>query len=280
MDSIEIQGQNYISSKRAAKLTGYAQDYVGQLARAGKVPATRVGRSWYVSEEDILKHAGKPLPEATKTTFTAPKATYQAPTLKSLQSLQIEQKSHNHFKTWNEVQYSSDESDLLPKVSVHKASHNNDVKKGNENIAIPVMRIHSEPILSPQKGKDIDGLMVRSSAIEYPKKSKVKARVPQRTPYALITATTGAALIIVLISLFGSLGVSSEWVLSDSQLSTAYETDFSIILGYFDFIIAEGLRLIGDYFNIINSSIGVFFEAGLNFIKNLLDWVINFINIG
>src|SRR3989344_6734095 len=58
MDSgeLKIKGKKFISSKRGALLVSYTQDYVGQLARAGLVEATQVGRSWYVSEESILLH--------------------------------------------------------------------------------------------------------------------------------------------------------------------------------------------------------------------------------
>jgi len=56
MDELTIEGKNYISSKRAAALTGYAKDYVGQLCREGRVEARLVGRSWYVYEPSIRKH--------------------------------------------------------------------------------------------------------------------------------------------------------------------------------------------------------------------------------
>lgn len=58
MDEITIEGKRYISSKRAAEVTGYTKDYVGQLARSNKILATRVGRAWYVGEEAIKQHAG------------------------------------------------------------------------------------------------------------------------------------------------------------------------------------------------------------------------------
>src|SRR3989344_225972 len=51
-----LNGKRFISSKRAAQITGYTQDYVGQLARGGKIEATVVGRSWFVDEDSILKH--------------------------------------------------------------------------------------------------------------------------------------------------------------------------------------------------------------------------------
>lgn len=56
MDEILIEEKKYVSSKQAAKLTGYAKDYVGQLCREGRVPARLVGRSWYVLESAISDH--------------------------------------------------------------------------------------------------------------------------------------------------------------------------------------------------------------------------------
>lgn len=51
-----IEGVNYISSKRASEITGYSQDYVGQLARAGKIIGRRVGGLWYVIADSVTKH--------------------------------------------------------------------------------------------------------------------------------------------------------------------------------------------------------------------------------
>lgn len=56
MEELIIGEKRYISSKRAAKETGYAKDYIGQLCREGKVPAQLVGRSWYVLETAIKDH--------------------------------------------------------------------------------------------------------------------------------------------------------------------------------------------------------------------------------
>ncbi|MBU6388608.1 hypothetical protein KGQ72_01900 [Patescibacteria group bacterium] len=56
MDEILIGEKKYVSSKQAAKVTGYAKDYIGQLCREGRVPARLVGRSWYVLETAIHDH--------------------------------------------------------------------------------------------------------------------------------------------------------------------------------------------------------------------------------
>lgn len=56
MDELTLDGKKYLSSKHAAKVTGYAKDYVGQLCREGRVAARLVGRNWYVLESSILEH--------------------------------------------------------------------------------------------------------------------------------------------------------------------------------------------------------------------------------
>lgn len=51
-----FDGATYISAKRAAKISGYVNDYIGQLCRDGKLQAKMVGRSWYVSLESLIAH--------------------------------------------------------------------------------------------------------------------------------------------------------------------------------------------------------------------------------
>ncbi|MDR3571056.1 MAG: hypothetical protein P4L81_02565 [Candidatus Pacebacteria bacterium] len=68
-EEMQIEGKPYISSKRAAELSGYAQDYIGQLARKTLIDARRIGGLWYVSMdslEDYKKKAEeyKPQPPA------------------------------------------------------------------------------------------------------------------------------------------------------------------------------------------------------------------------
>jgi hypothetical protein len=55
--SLYFDDKEYISSKRASEIASYSRDYVGQLARQGVISAKLVGRVWYVSKDDILRHA-------------------------------------------------------------------------------------------------------------------------------------------------------------------------------------------------------------------------------
>jgi hypothetical protein len=88
MDEITLEDKAYVSSKRAAQITGYAKDYVGQLCREGRVEARLVGRNWYVLESSIRAHRfGAPAPVAgsgrgavvESSNATDYSATWQAP---------------------------------------------------------------------------------------------------------------------------------------------------------------------------------------------------------
>ena len=84
MDELLIDDKKYISSKQAAKLTGYAKDYIGQLCREGRVAARLVGRSWYVLETAIQDHRfgseGKDVGKETKEAATpTQRVTWESP---------------------------------------------------------------------------------------------------------------------------------------------------------------------------------------------------------
>ncbi|MFZ3043670.1 MAG: helix-turn-helix domain-containing protein [Minisyncoccia bacterium] len=92
MDEILIEEKRYVSSKQAAKITGYAKDYIGQLCREGRVPARLVGRSWYVLEAAIHDHRfGNSKNEPTE--MIQPAAA-----------------------TWESPRYEASESEVLPSI--------------------------------------------------------------------------------------------------------------------------------------------------------------------
>jgi hypothetical protein len=51
-----FDGKKYISSKRAAQISGYANDYIGQLCRGEKLESRMIGRSWYVSLDSLVSY--------------------------------------------------------------------------------------------------------------------------------------------------------------------------------------------------------------------------------
>jgi len=53
---ISFDGHDYVSAARAAHITGYTPDYVGQLARNGKIMSRQIANRWYVHRDEILAH--------------------------------------------------------------------------------------------------------------------------------------------------------------------------------------------------------------------------------
>ncbi len=56
METLTLNGKEYVKASRAARDLGYATDYVGQLCRSGSVDAHLVGRTWYVNPETLGAH--------------------------------------------------------------------------------------------------------------------------------------------------------------------------------------------------------------------------------
>jgi len=53
-----VDGKKHISLKEAAELSGYTQDYLGQLIRSGKLPGKKVyvNVAWMTTEEDLREY--------------------------------------------------------------------------------------------------------------------------------------------------------------------------------------------------------------------------------
>src|SRR3989338_9064180 len=51
-----FEGKKFILSRDAARISGYAPDYIGQLCRSGRLLARHIGRNWYVGEESLIHH--------------------------------------------------------------------------------------------------------------------------------------------------------------------------------------------------------------------------------
>jgi len=101
MEEIVIDEKKYVSSKRAAKLTGYAKDYVGQLCREGRVSARLVGRSWYVLESAIHDHR-----------FGAQQAKHEDTSAQEMPDSHLKLQS-----TWESPRYEADTADILPSIN-------------------------------------------------------------------------------------------------------------------------------------------------------------------
>jgi len=122
MDEILIEEKKYVSSKQAAKMTGYAKDYIGQLCREGRVPARLVGRSWYVLESAIQDHRF-----GTQEVERAP------------QSASAISLTH----TWESARYESSSTDTLPSLNrLDRAEMASGAEKDDEREVIQLAQLH------------------------------------------------------------------------------------------------------------------------------------------
>gem|GEM_PF-5288417 len=110
-DHIKIDGIAYIPVKRAAMLADYTADYVGQLCRAKKLEATRVGRAWYVSENSIIAHKEGQILKET------PQAEVQEFDVKGeVQRVKNKITPKSIFKPASFIVYKRDDRPLLPNL--------------------------------------------------------------------------------------------------------------------------------------------------------------------
>lgn len=57
---VDIGGTLYIPASDAARTTGLSREYITRLARAGKLPARRLGRNWLISLASLRTLAASP----------------------------------------------------------------------------------------------------------------------------------------------------------------------------------------------------------------------------
>lgn len=60
---LQINNETYITTSQAADLTGYTESYIQNLARAGKLQATKIGKAWAICQRSILQYGKKQEPK-------------------------------------------------------------------------------------------------------------------------------------------------------------------------------------------------------------------------
>jgi excisionase family DNA binding protein len=280
MDELEIKGKKYISSKRAAELTGYAKDYIGQMARSGKLPGMRMGRAWYVEKEALLGGEAKEerqsevpkeqAPAALSTPVPSPfqRKSVTPATLKALGFRDTPLPS-----TWGTVVYSTVEGDLIPKP------------------ARPARIAQTEPLLgNTPKAKDPLAHDVRIQIL----RSRVEPKIPERkkTRIAEKARTIRARRVsgdtmLSLGVLTAALGIflffsSGFFIGSDIAFNAPNGAYTANILVGFDYVrdflsqyppFQSGVHAIGGFFGTILRSFGDFLAMGFGFLKKILDFI-------
>lgn len=237
MDEILIEEKKYVSSKRAAKITGYAKDYIGQLCREGRVPARLVGRSWYVLESAIHDHRfgnPEPIPSSQKEESTKQKSiasweppryeTSQMDILPSINRLrgtgatapvndqdEPTQHLHDSWKTWFDRV-----TDTEPADAPYVPEEQEEVPEIEEEINVPIHTIYELP---PE-----DLLPQYTQAELSQQKEEDVERQPQRVGRGVIRVLRIIGMIatvsLAVFALLGS-GYFDEYIISSNQGGSA-----------------------------------------------------------
>lgn len=301
MDELVISGKKYISSKRASELTGYAKDYIGQLARGGKVPATRIGRAWYVDEIALTLHGStesggqveaeergiEPDMESTKVVLNRTSLLEKKiPTI----SHAFSQVDRSLPSTWEPISYYDDETVLFPvtegisknNYSTLSINKNKDISAIQErnNLRVRILREKTKteplkvffdaPVVAPVSKKEV--------SIE-PKIIKREPFLKKKNSYGFLPyflLTTGSAVFFFCI-LGSGLFVASHVNFAPS--SGAYTANAYVSYQYAQDTIREipGLQVGYDslkgFFLFIKDSPGALFLKGTEFLKYLINLV-------
>jgi hypothetical protein len=282
VDELEIKGKKYISSKRAAEITGYAKDYIGQLARAGKVAGTRFGRAWYVDETALLTHFKAESKQApTVAVETAP-----AVPLRPLKPVlgAHHYKPYAFPKTWGEVKYLADESELLPVISkpippaVAEIPNKNivssdslDTKSAESSIITGVrIKILNDGLIPKNaitRLPQIEQIAEKKTSVPTQRRSKVR-----HVPVSLLPVAVFAGSVA-----FFFLAVSGLFFSSETSYAPSHDTYTASVLLSFDHIwelfrasplIEVGVSGISGFFDTLFDLFWVFFQTGIDFLAS------------
>ena len=193
---ISFDGQDYVSTSRAARITGYHPDYVGQLARSGKVLSRQIGNRWYVDRDQIIAHKNE-----------------KDALLGAVQSESVgihvskEQKMAYHHSPEPFFKYRSETRDLLPKP-------NNDQKLMHRGL-YEEYEAESQPI-AIHRVHDKHETFDTSERDEYAEpRARIKSRTRGRN--APVSRT-----LIILACAIGILSIGAIGIIINKDAALAY----------------------------------------------------------
>jgi hypothetical protein len=240
MDEILIEEKKFISSKRAAKVTGYAKDYIGQLCREGRVPARLVGRSWYVLESAIQDHKFgdteiKSVHEPKKTKPATPvSSTWESPRYETvseepmtsvnrtneiespLDISQIQDSWREWFNRFDHVESSDTTTEVTEEKEAIKAVVEPEIstKEDTEEITIPIRAI-AQPAYQPPPGELLPRNLRNLTVVEQPapKQPPARRKTSRVALWPIQVAGVMVAMVVATLAVFGS-GYFDSYVLS------------------------------------------------------------------
>lgn len=301
MDELDVAGKKYISSKRASELTGYAKDYIGQLARAGKIPGTRFGRAWYVEETALMQHLGGDAAPIASEPPVSP-ISEVTPALRKPQGSLL---THHMItpavlpKTWSNIQYLEDTSDLYPELKSKSVLSHSDTRETTPETLIPVTVIRTQAAVEKRVALLVDGIRPRSPMLRVAQSAVPVRQIPQEvvpmqghiTSVKSIpkpnqktvqknvqvhwSAGSFATAFAAFVLVFGSF--ASFFVIKNMSTGNVEGMTASTFYGVSDVLqvlkdarlLDGGIQAISSFYYLLKESFFVFAKSGADFVINL-----------
>ncbi len=231
---ISLDGKDYVSAVRAAEITGYHQDYVGQLAREGKVLSRQVGNRWYVERAGILEH--KKEKDALLAAVQAEAVGISRPAIMSTAANPESLTNIKYNGAGPYLKYTTEEDDLLP-IAPQKY-----VQQENINISqvAESAHTHSVPIrvLKASFANISTDALIQSAGT--PRGQKMSQKKGIRLPLLLPGVVVVATIVIVLSVGYTWLGEGAIYArinpLSNTAASGLADQAFGAISKAGDFL--------------------------------------------
>lgn len=219
---ISFDGKEFVSVRKGADLTGYHQDYVGQLCREGKLLSRQIGNRWYIERGALLAH---------KKQKTALLASVQAEAVGLKRAKPAAQSADFDADRVPVMAYTRDDGHLLPEIR--------QVENGYKTES----RVHEIPIsvhISDVRGSDSPAPRVLR-----PTQSKAARSA---SPFGFGALTTVAATIVLVIAV-GYISLQRGAVYADkSTTGSSYamllraEEALDQMLGIFEAVVSTELH--------------------------------------
>jgi hypothetical protein len=195
-------------------LTGYHQDYIGQLARSGKIMSRQVGNRWYVDKSALVAHQ-----EEKNALLAAVQTQSVGITDTNTHTSKMPQESHATDDSL--LVYTQDTADLLPVLAVKKYSRDGgyvfDDSTYEQEHAVPIR------IIGDRRGRVItDNSIIKQDTKKNTHRKTVV--IPVQTMYRGVYPVLVLTVIVVLSVGMVSLKQNARYTMSTTFSSLMNQT--------------------------------------------------------
>lgn len=205
MDSLDIEGKEYISARRAASEHGYTSDYIGQLVRKGSLEGKKVGRAWYVSvgslsayekvleeekqtrsvqmKEEVAKYAEAPVKVIVHPPIEKPYK--EAPVKSEIKEEPVSKVSIHDVDTVFGMRYLSDEESVLPTLEARR-------NRAEEEVRVPIRTMERDFAAHTAKYEVAEE--------EYIPQVVVRSRRGHRSRFGGVLQTVAGFAVVILLA--------------------------------------------------------------------------------